>query len=721
MKEELFFELLHQKGIEFRNVQRKALTSEKPALLLLAVPGSGKTTVLVSRIAFLSLCQNVPPSRMLIMTFSREAARDMERRYIELFGEFGSETPRFSTIHSFCYRVLGYYAKSYRRQMPKLLADAGQEASRTGLIREIYREVTGEFLSPQDDLLERILNHISLSKNLLLTAEDRQALDEEMTEFSDIFSEYEKRKKALGLMDFDDMLTFALSILRQCPPVRKHFQNAYDYLLVDEAQDTSKSQYEIISLLARQMKLFVVGDEDQCIYSFRGAYPEGLLRFPEDYPGAEILKLEQNYRSRAKIVSTANDFIKINHSRYEKEMFTTERGEGEILFRKLSDYRFQGEETVKEIKSLLPDETAAVLYRNHESMIPVIDLLEREEIPYYTREKQVKFFSHFIVRDILAFFTLSYDPCNLEAFEQIYYKCMCSKMVLIYVKHQIGKYNSVFEAAADSPEASPFLREKWRRCDKALSRLRLRSPLTAIRIIEEKLGYREYLKKRSNASWAGAALKMGILKTVAEPLKTLEEFAQRMAFLEERCSRGGNCRENAAVTLSTLHSAKGLEFDTVLLLDCVEGILPGEDAAKEFAMEQPEEMEGEARLFYVGITRAKKRLVIYFSDYYHDELAVRSRFVTRLMPPEERRRFRLRNTEEESRLSWLMDREVSHKFFGQGTVIGIGQGDSILVMFDKYGRKELSYYECRKSRVLKVLKEPVGREREKFDQKGRSG
>ncbi len=707
LQEESFFKLLRQKGIEFQPSQYKALTSDGRALLLLAVPGSGKTTVLVSRIAFLILCRAVSPSRILTMTFSREAARDMDQRYQELFGELSREQPRFSTIHSFCYRVMGYYAKTYRRQMPKLLADAGQEISRTGLIREIYREVTGEFLSAQDDLLERLLNRISLSKNLLLTPEERQELDKETEAFSDIYTAYEKKKQSLGLMDFDDMLTYSLSILKKCRPVRDYFEGAYDYLLIDEAQDTSKSQYEIISLLAKRMKLFVVGDEDQCIYSFRGAYPQGLLRFPKDYPGAEILKLEQNYRSKGKIVARANEFIKGNQNRYEKEMFTLQRGEGEILFQKLSDYRLQGEETVKELKSLLPGETAAVLYRNHESMIPVVDRLEREGIPYYTREKQVKFFSHFVVRDILAFFTLSYDPCNLDAFEQIYYKCLCSKMVLIYVKHQIGKYRSVFEAAADAPEASPFLREKWKRCDKALSRLRHRSPLTAIGIIEEKLGYREYLHKRANASFANTTLKLSILKTVAAPLETLEEFAHRMAFLEQRCSSGSSAKTKCTVTLSTLHSCKGLEFDTVILLDCVEGILPSEDAAKEFSLEHPEELEGEARLFYVGITRAKRRLVIYFSDYYHDELSVRSRFITRLMPPEERKRFRLPGVDaEESRLSWLLDKEVDHKFFGRGTVVGIGRGDAVSVLFPKYGQKELSYYECRKSRILKVLKKP---------------
>lgn len=704
METQAFFADLKERGIFLNPQQEQAVSAQGRQTLLLAVPGSGKTTVLVCKIAYLTACLGVDPKRILTMTFSRDAARDMAERYCKLFGS-SDENPSFSTIHGFCYRVLYRYAQRYHRQMPKLLADSEGELSKRGILLSLYREISGEFLSFQDDLLDQIENEISLCKNLLLSAEEREDFDSCTEHFVTLFDLYEKEKKRLGVMDFDDMLSFALDILKKCPKVRMEFEERYDYLYVDEAQDTSKVQYEIIRLFSEQMTLFMVGDEDQCIYTFRGAYPEGLTHFSQDYPMGTVLKLEQNYRSGQKIVASANRLIQMNRDRYAKEMFTEQTMEGSLLFPVLEDYSKQGQALLERLAELPPGESVVVLYRNHESAIPVLDLLERKGVPYRIREQKIGFFHGMAVRDILAFFTLAYDPHDLKAFEQIYYKCMCSKKVLAFVQTHVEQYASVFDAAAHTPDVAAFLRERWGEYDRVLRRMKQRSPETALSMIEDKLGYLDYWKRRNEGkNLETISLKLSILKTISKSETNLAAFIERMCFLEERFSHP-SVKQDSFVILSSVHASKGLEFDHVILLDCVENLFPTRLAVEEQANDYPQEMEGEVRLFYVAITRAKKSVTIFCANYYNDELVVRSRFVTRLQPPEIRKVLSQEQIPTGKELEDLRDRWLEHKFFGRGHVIDLPGRDMITVFFPKHGKKTFSYTECRKRKLIHILDE----------------
>ncbi len=689
--------LNHEFQIQLNQQQIQAVLSDEKNILLLAVPGSGKTTVLVSRIAKLLLNDKIDASRILTLTFSRASAKDMGERFSRLFGPLGISSPRFSTIHSFCYTILKYYSRRYQRSFPTLIADASGEITKGQMLRQIYQQVCHDYLA--DDLLESLSNDISLAKNLHYTKSEIKQMQSTVEPFFELYQAYETAKKENHMMDYDDILIFALEILQKLPSVLSHFQKQYTYIQIDEAQDTSKIQYEIIHLFSKTTNLFLVGDEDQCIYSFRGAYPEGLLRFQQDYDDTVVLKIEKNYRSNCDIVREANLFIQGNQARYQKNMFCDNQREGSIEFIELEDYSQQYREIEKLLKQENKNHSVAILYRNHESVVPVLDILNRLKIPYIMREHNLKFFHSFVVKDILSFFKLSYHAKDIKAFQQIYYKCMCSKTVFLFVKENIQYFSSVFEAAANCAQVPSYLKTKLLEYHKCLLKLKDKPPFVAIGWIQEKLGYDKYLSKRcsSGNNPVNAALKLNILKTIAREHQTIDTFVDRLMQLELQLQQGNQDGEDAWLTLSSIHSSKGLEFDTVILLDMLESILPNQHALDYLDEGQTTFLEDEARLFYVAITRAKSRLVIYTAAYCNDEPVVKSQFVARLQKEIPVLTSNLGTSDAQ-----LQGREVWHKFFGAGVIVEELERDIVKIYFFKHGCKNISYQSCLESNLLKI-------------------
>ena len=685
--------------------QKQAVLSDDRYLLLLAVPGSGKTTVLVSHIAHLIVERQIPPEQILTLTFSRESANDMRQRFQKLFASIIPEPPRFSTIHSFCYTVLQTYAKLHHRSCPKLLADSGDTVSKAQLLRQLYQDINQDFLT--DDLLESVSNDISLAKNGMYSRADIRKMDTSVAHFEELMQRYDAVKKEHHLMDFDDMLTYAYDLLRKLPKLLERFRRQYPYIHVDEAQDTSKIQYAILDLFAPSSHLFVVGDEDQCIYAFRGAYPEGLLAFEHRYPDAKVLKIEQNYRSHADIVQKANEFIQINKKRYPKEMFCDNEYGNSIVYRDLDDYSKQYSEILRMVQNKPEGETLAVLYRNNESAIPILDLFRRNGISYYIKERNLRFFSSFVVRDIMAFFTLAYDPKNIKAFEQIYYKCMCAKSVFLFVKYNVERFSSVFEAAAHCPEILTFQIPKMNSYAKELERMKGKRPFSAIQQIETKFGYAAYLAKRASGGQnpVNAALKLNILKTMARHYEDIESFAQNLHALDqslrqESAQHPAQHDSAAAITLISIHSSKGLEFDTVLLVDALDSILPDVQAIEEADAGHNDAMEGEARLFYVAVTRAKSKLVLFTSTYCNDEYVLKSRFITRMKGE------KARSLQKGDSLTFACKgKRLHHELFGDGVAVSDCNDDLIHVYFSKVGAKMLSYSTCIQQGTLELFDE----------------
>ena len=592
-------EFMTRYHLQLNDQQKAAVMRIEGATLLLAVPGSGKTTVIISRIAYMIRAFGIPPEKILTLTFSRAGASDLGERYRKRFGDEEAGRLRFSTIHSFSLLVIRNYERLFQREAFSIL---DQPAA---VIREIYIELFKSWPSEND--MADILSAITYCKNMMLAEQEIEAMKVGEIDFPKLYRVYEKYKRKKKLMDFDDMLKYAWIMLKNSPELLTLFKKQYTYINVDEAQDTSKIQFEILKLLAEN-NIFMVGDEDQSIYGFRGAYPEGLLSFKEDYPKGEILVMETNYRSTQQIISAADRFIRLNKDRYLKHM----RTDNEVGVPAVHEYVRSVEDQYRLIMESVRNEgkETAVLYRNNESVIPFVDLFEREGIPYRVKEHNALFFTHFIVQDIRAFMLLAEDPSDFEVFEKIYYKMNCniSRKNLQDTGRVQKPGQSVFEALLSLSGLPDWLIEKVTDIQEAFKRLKTMGPLESIEYIEHHMGYSEHLVYRISCGFREETLmqKLDILKTLAAREKTTEAFWNWLAQLKEHLESSA-VKGKKGVTFSTIHSSKGLEFEKVFIVDAVDGEFPSK-AALEKTDEGRKLFEEEVRLFYVGVTRAKREL-----------------------------------------------------------------------------------------------------------------
>ena len=611
--------LWEKHGIHLDAQQLQAVCTPERIVLLLAVPGSGKTTVLVSRLAH-DMWRHVPADSMLTLTYNRESAKDMERRFQTLFGGLFASHPTFSTIHSFCYGVLHRYARVQKREMPRLL----EEGERTALLRTLYRQVNHSL--PQQDEVEAVANAISFGKNMLLSNDEVVRQFAHIPHLSELIERYETYKRDRDRMDFDDMLTMTLGLLRQIPSLLACYRKQYTHIMVDEAQDISRVQLEILSLLCgEQTAIFAVGDEDQSIYGFRGAYPEGLLHFGDYFPGAAILTLEQNYRSGREIVRRANLFIRHNPWRYQKNMLTTEQSIGEVHLVHLSDSAEQGKDVVHRIR-LAGEDSCAVLYRNNDTAVMLADELSRANIPFYVKEHHCNFFTSQVVRDIRAFIRIAYDPTDLSAFRQIYYRLRLSRSMYDYVERNAVE-TSVFETLLRMDGLDHRSSARLRGYIRDFPNLKLRSPYHAIRMIEENFGYLDpIMRLPAGTAQACTLQKLAILRSIASSCRTLFDFLDRLDELETILSAAGKA-DGARVTLATAHSSKGQEWDHVWITDLFEGIFPTLPQDGKDISISDRQLAEEIRLFYVSATRARKGLTLYRADAMGGVKVAHSRFL----------------------------------------------------------------------------------------------
>lgn len=582
--------------------QREAVSCGEGPVLLYAVPGSGKTTVLLSRVAYLTKEKQVPPAKILAITFTVAATRDMRRKYEEFFGkESGKEQPVFCTIHELCRRIVRAYCEIYHREHPPVFPDQKNGVSREldRLLRAILVQ-KGIEKNPNEATLEVFRGAISRCKNLMLQKEQMEkvrVVGYPGADFFDVFETYEKQKRERQLYDYDDELVYAYRILNRFSPVLSAFQNRYCYFFLDEAQDTSFIQHRILGLLAsRSRNLFLVGDDDQSIYGFRAAYPEEMLLFSSTYPDARVFTLSENFRSSANIVKAAGNFIGQNRVRREKKMMTRNETGDPIRVVRLSVMQKQYERILR----LTQEEggTTAVLYRNHESVLPLLCLFEEKGIEYTIRDANrfSTFFSGSIVRDMMNVLTLALFPQDTECFLACYYKFsyFTREMARSAVAQtQSGRYSSVLEAADAVLRQNGKPSENFRNLFFRISKM---TPDKAVFSVREWFDFDAREAEFTGVGAETVAYKMEILSCLASQFQTLRAF---VAFSKGEEPHLDAAVPDASVTFSTIHSAKGREFDRVILMDAYDGILPGEEDSEE----------EERRLFYVAATRAKKQLI----------------------------------------------------------------------------------------------------------------
>ena len=412
-----FLEFSKKYKLNLNKEQEVAVTQTDGAILLLAVPGSGKTYTLVSRIGYMIACRNINPERILTMTYTVAATNDMRERFVSIFGEELAEGLEFKTINALSYAIIGRFEKLTGRRPFTLINDADETS--TKIISNIFHTVTGDYATEGE--IKQIKTLITYFKNMMMTDDEVKKYPSADIPIYDIYKAYVETLNERKLMDFDDQLVFALKILQTQPEILNDIQAKYRYVCVDEAQDTSKIQHEIIKTIAGpRPNLFMVGDEDQSIYGFRAAYPDALMSFKNDYENAKTLFLETNYRSTPEIVSSANRVIALNSNRNKKNM-TAVRDSGSEVNKIVVESRFSQYYKLLEVAKNCTDETA-VLYHDNEHAIPVIDLLERNKINYRVRNDDYAFFTSRIVIDIKNIINFMVNQRDYALFKQIYTK-----------------------------------------------------------------------------------------------------------------------------------------------------------------------------------------------------------------------------------------------------------------------------------------------------------
>lgn len=624
--------------MEFTTIQQQAIAHREGPCLVLAVPGAGKTTILLERLRQL-IASGVPAERIASITFSRQQAEDMQARYKK---QEASDQPVFSTIHAFCYRILRDYARESHQSLTLLEASASYNKYR--ILDALYRQRHGRGITEEDAADFFRIN--SYLKNALRHAEEmRNSIAMGLKEFQALQKAYHDFKAAHHMIDFDDMLWSALQLLDQNKDVRRRWQEKFLYYQVDEAQDTSLVQWRILSLLAApKNNLFIVADDDQAIYSFRGADPQILLHLEDLFPHTRVLYMQDNYRSTTNIVKLAAGLIRKNVARYGKTAVgqnTSDEKTQVILTRSM---QAQTDRLMEDLPADIRRGSTAILFRNNLSALPLLDALDRSGIPFQLRSEAKRYFHHPVVVDILDFLHLSLNPADAACFSRIYYKMnQYLKKSFLSALQGMGPEETVWERLLSVEEAqTPFYEERLLFLEHAFERVARLSPQQALSLIYNEIGYKQFLKERARRNREAVSIDERILEWldfVAARCKTHHAFIDRLHALENLAARPSEpSEEGSGPVLSTVHGSKGLEFDTVWMIDLIQTEFPSLLALESDASGNGTFLEEERRLFYVGMTRAKKKLRVMGREAVLGRKVAYSQFIDELAGKKRRSR-----------------------------------------------------------------------------------
>ena len=597
--------------------QKEAVLSTEGPCLVIAGAGSGKTKVLTHKIAYLMQEKNVKPWSILAITFTNKAANEMKERVENLIGDVAKDM-WIGTFHSICVRILRRYIDRIGFTSSFIIFDSSDQRT---LVKQCLKQ-----LNVDDKMLNdrAVLSEISNAKNEMLEPDAyklRTNNEIRKETIAKIYELYQKRLRENNAIDFDDIINYTIRILSEKPDVLEYYSNKFEYVLVDEYQDTNKAQFTLVSILAaRHGNITVVGDNDQGIYSFRGADITNILNFEKDFPGTKIIKLEQNYRCTQNILDAANAVIKNNETKYEKKLWT-ENGKGGMItvFRGNDEYD-EANFVVENINRLRREEYMtyndfAVLYRMNSQSRSIEDILRRENVPYKIIGG-LKFYERKEIKDTIAYLRLIQNPSDNLSLTRIINepkrgigKTSLDNVQQIAVQSETSMYD-VIKRADEFGLNRVFVNS--REFVSQIEELRAKKDNIKISdLIKETLNKTGYTKALEDEDTTEAETR---LENIEEFLTVAMEFEEQMAensleeFLEgiTLSSDLDNAdNQEDSVTLMTLHSAKGLEFPVVFLVGMEEGIFPGYKSIGE-----PKELEEERRLCYVGITRAKQNLFI---------------------------------------------------------------------------------------------------------------
>lgn len=605
------------------SAQNRAISHDKGPMMLLAGPGSGKTTTITKRVVNLIQEKKVTPSSILVVTFTKAAAREMKERFLRLCKEKNVNAPyeqvTFGTFHGVYYSILKY---AYHLSVQNILS----EERKYDILKEIvYRQKLT--IEDEKEFFQGLVQEISMVKNGRIPLEHYYSANCPDDTFRIIYQEYVKRCKTSKLLDFDDILLYTYELLTNRNDILRGWQKRFTYILVDEFQDINQLQYDVVKLLAKpEDNLFIVGDDAQSIYAFRGAKPEIMLHFPEDYPDAKTELLACNYRSASTIVELSQKVISKNLRRYKKELFADKMGGKPVTIQVFEDGKQEELYVKSQVKELLkkgiPYEEMAVLYRTNSGARFLVETLMQYQIPFCMRDTLPNLYEHWIAQDVISYIRIAMGERSRREFLRI-----MNRPNRYFSRDALDDAQVSFEGLRWFYEEKDWMCDRIDKLEEDLNTLKRMTPYGAINYIRYGIGYEEYLKEYAGYRKIKAEELFEVMEELASSAKNFKSFSEWFVHIEEYTQQlkeqaKKQVSEKKGITISTLHSIKGLEFDAVFLMDVNEGSLPYHKAVTESSIEE------ERRLFYVGITRARKFLWILYAKNRHEKELEVSRFLT---------------------------------------------------------------------------------------------
>lgn len=606
----------------FNEGQTKAITHVNGPCLCIAGPGSGKTTAIVHRIQYLIEQAKIAPEHILVITFTRASAKEMEERFLALT-KSTVRTVTFGTFHSVFFSIL---KRAYGYRGNNILL----EEEKYQIIRDLIRAQHLEY-EDEEDVVASVIQEIGRMKSDMIPLDHFYSATIGETQFRDVYHAYEQKVTGMGKLDFDDMMVYCYELLKERKDILKILQNAYQYILVDEFQDINTIQYEITKMLAApKNNLFIVGDDDQSIYGFRGSKPEIMLHFKNDFPSAVETVLDINYRCTRNITEGALRVIQNNEVRFAKKLQSKKdylypievhhvqnvSEENMHILQKMSEYHKKG----------MAFRDMAIIMRTNIQARSIVHKLMEYNLPFQIRDRMPCIYDHFAVSNVLDYIRAAMGIRDRSLFLRI-----INKPKRYISRDLLVDSEFSFEHMKEQLKNKDWAIEKLEQLEYELKILAGLKPYAAVHFIRKAIGYDEYLSEY--AEYRHINLEdlydtLDELQEMAKEYKTFSAWFDGIATyreqFEEHMKNAAKEAKNG-ITVTTMHSAKGLEFDAVFILEGNEGITPYKKAAKD------EELEEERRMFYVAMTRAKSHLHIYdVKSYYNRELEP-SRFLLELL------------------------------------------------------------------------------------------
>ena len=610
--------------MSLNHAQTEAVAHNKGPCMVLAGPGSGKTLTIAKRIEYLIMKHKVRPEEILVITFTKYAAWEMKNRTRSICGP-SSYAVTFGTFHGIYYGILKW---AYRLNQSNLLSD--EEKYR--ILREILPGIDWDQEPEADeekDYLQELAIEIGNVKNNCMDIEEYEPVKYTTEKFRKLYRTYEETKKKYRKIDFEDMLIQCRDLFMKRPDILKKWQEKFQYILVDEFQDVNQAQYDVVRMLAApQDNLFVVGDDDQSVYGFRGAKPGIMMEFMKDYPKARQILLDVNYRSSGYIVKGALRVIGNNKIRFEKKIEAFRKPDETVHVQEVKDPVQEAEYVLERIREYQEKGVSytemAVLYRTNVDARAMSELMTEYQIPFVMKEHLNNIYEHFIALDMISYLRLSQGEYDRKYFLQI-----ANRPNRYLTRESMKTGNVSYESLRRYYRDKDWMVDRIDQLEWDMKMICDKTPYAAIQYIRKRMGYDEFLKEYAAYRKISSEDLFAVLEEIWQNSKgygTIKEWFEHIEsygkMLKEQNKKNG---EKEGVNLMTMHAAKGLEFDTVFVIEANEGSCPYKKATTD------EEIEEERRLFYVAMTRAKRKLVISYVKEKNGKDLLPSRFVSELL------------------------------------------------------------------------------------------